>query len=170
MVPRRKENVNQESGESLSNHEETHVPETEQPVVEKPRKQSDMHIAGIPAAYTQIINQLVEELTAIRIEEISQTMFKVMADCLKTLLSKTSHSVQAGNNIADKEGNQRSHQSIELEQGVGNSRAGDSRQLEFALPNQSERRQTPPHKRDETLGWRVRPFSRTDGAEIPSNQ
>lgn len=100
MAPRRKENVAATSGESLPNQEKTHVPEIEEH--EKTRKEVDMHNAGIPAACAQASNQLGEELTSTRIEEISLTMSKMMFDCLKTLLSKPNQFVQAENNTMEK--------------------------------------------------------------------
>ncbi|XP_073017956.1 uncharacterized protein [Primulina eburnea] len=176
MAPRRKENVNQESGESLANQEGTQVPQPEQPTVEPHTEEVDLQI---PTTYDQVSNKVMEELTAIKIEEISLALSKAMADCLKTLLSRPNQSTRGEQNTTVKETGQGSkqvqgsNQFTELDQGAGHSKAGDARRPEFALPNQQEERYTPSHNREETLGGRVRPYPRTDGvgsSKQPVNQ
>ncbi|XP_073059610.1 uncharacterized protein [Primulina eburnea] len=179
MPPRRKENVNPGDGESQPSKEEVHAPLTEQSAAEEPTRELDLHPNNVPEVYAHISNRLVEELIAMKIDEISQALSKAVSDCLKSVLGKPNQSANKEQNVNKKEENQGSkqvqgsNQFTELDQGVGHSKAGDARRPEFAPPNQQEERYTPSHNREETLGGRVRPYPRTDGvgsSKQPVNQ
>lgn len=62
----------------------------------------DLHLGRIPEVYAHISNCLVEELTAMKIEEISQEVSKDMYDFSKTIMGKPSQYTQGEHNTSDK--------------------------------------------------------------------